>query len=189
MQIYMVTRGNHPGTCKGLQTDRKYLRVLRVALTSRLFHFSKKQAMVGAGTREKGSRHNAAYRGVMKNIIKTRQQMLPAPWEMPYAAQKSQQGGAAINATQNKALSSGIFLSIRCLCSVRAHGQQSRKESLFFAENYLAGHLKDKVSAKSWEQLGYNDPQPTAESCRQTGEDVLVAGVWQLVKPCHHFPH
>lgn len=96
--------------------------------------------MVEAGTREKGSRHKAAYRGVMKNIIKPRQQMLPAPWEMPYAAQKFQQGGVAINATQNKALSSGIFPSIRCLCAVRAHGQQSRKETLFLAQNYLRGH-------------------------------------------------
>lgn len=46
--------------------------------------------MVKAGTEgRKGSRHKAAYRGVMKNTIKIRQQMLPAPWEMPYAAQKS----------------------------------------------------------------------------------------------------
>lgn len=137
--------------------------------------------MVKAGTRDKGSRHKAAYRGVMKNIIKTRQQMLPAPWEVPDAAQKSQQGGVAINATQNKALSSRILPSIRCLCVVRAHDQQSRKEALFFAENYLAGHLKHKISTKNSEQLGYNYLQITAESCRQTGEDVLTAAIWQLV--------
>lgn len=48
------------------------------------------------GTREKGPRQKDAHRDVMKNIIKTRQQMLLAPWEVPYAAKMSQQGGAVL---------------------------------------------------------------------------------------------
>lgn len=69
-----------------------------------------------------------------------------------------------------------VLPSFRCLCAVTAQGWKSRKV-LFFAENYLAGHLEHKISAKSWEQLGYNCFQVTAESCRQTGEGVLVAEI------------
>lgn len=73
------------------------------------------------GTGEKVPRHKAAYRGVMKNIIKTRQQMLLALQEVPYAAQKSQQGGVALLTYELRTKQSPELLNInqyqmRSLC-------------------------------------------------------------------------
>lgn len=185
----MVTRDNHPGTCKltePLSGCLVWLWQADDSTSARDRPWWKR----GAERRAPGVRLHTGVLG--KNIIKTRQQMPPAPWERPYAAQKSQQGGVAVNATQNKALSSPISPSIRSLCAGGARGRQSRKQALFFAENYLTCHLKDEKSAKSLEQLGRNTSRKLQ---RAAGRQVRMSSLFNpaitshLNPHCKHFPN
>lgn len=94
--------------------------------------------------------------------------MLPAPWEVPYAAQKPQQGGAAVRGTRNKALSSGILASFRCLCAVTADGQQSRKGGFVLCRKRPGRPFKTQDISKEPGAAGVQLP---AGNCRKLQAD------------------